>query len=73
VISGFGVRRPFGVSEEMSLAITDGALNVGVFGKTGTTGLDCCKAGVARATSEDISSEEDGAVGLSVVSQATWN
>jgi hypothetical protein len=26
---------------------------------------------VARATSEDISSDEDGAVGLSVVNQAT--
>lgn len=33
-ISGLGVERPFGLSEETSLGAVEGMLNMGVFGRT---------------------------------------
>ena len=38
VISGFGVERPFGLSEETSLGAVEGMLNMGVFGRTEAVG-----------------------------------
>jgi hypothetical protein len=38
VISGFGVERPFGFSEETSLEAVEGTLNMGVFGRNEAVG-----------------------------------
>jgi hypothetical protein len=73
VISGFGVERPFGLSEETSLRAVEGTLNVGVFGKVDRiwdVGILVSVGFDGGTTGGRMKSSGDGAVGLSPGSHA---